>query len=93
MLLVRTAAPKAITLSNTLVSSGTAFSTTVTASGAAVAGALVSLNQGSTVYTGYTNTSGVATISHGFTSGSVTVVVTGLNLETGLHRDRGWRHR
>ena len=82
---VRTTTPKAITLSNTAVSSGTAFSTTVTASGAGVAGALVALSQGATVYTGTTSSSGAVTISHGFTSGTVNVVVTGLNLETEFH--------
>ncbi len=79
---VRTATPATLSLSNTAVQSGVAFTTKVTSGGAAVAGALVALSQGTTAYTAVTDAGGNATLNHGFTSGTVTLVVTGLNLAT-----------
>ncbi len=79
---VRTANPTTIAVSNTTVQSGVAFTTKVTAGGAAVAGARVTLSQGTAMVTGTTDANGNVTLSHAFTSGSVTLVVTGLNLTT-----------
>jgi PKD repeat protein len=79
---VRTAAPASVSLSNTAVQSGSAFTTKVTSGGTGVADALVALSQGTTVYSAFTDANGNATINHGFTSGTVTLVVTGLNLAT-----------
>jgi hypothetical protein len=79
---VRTAEPALITLSNTRVMRNVLFTTRVTANSLPVRNAMVSLYQNGQTSSMLTDGNGNVTISHGFTSGQVKLVVTGFNLET-----------
>ncbi len=79
---VRTDQPILIDNGNTtlLISN---YSTTITSGGSPVEGAVVTLFQNGTVYSGVTNSSGYVSIDHDFTVASdVIVTVSGYNLET-----------
>jgi hypothetical protein len=79
---IRTDTPKALTVSNTSVAAGTAFSTNVKAAGANFKDALVSIYQNGNTYAGFTDVSGNVTINHGCVNGSAKLVVSGYNTET-----------
>lgn len=78
---LRTNTPKAITVGAGNVT-GSPYNVTVTSSGVAVPNARVALFQNGVSFTAVTNSSGVASISHNFTSGTATVTITGYNLGT-----------
>ncbi len=78
---VRTNTPKAITVSAGDVTSST-YSVTVTSNGTAVANARVALYQNGVSYSALTNSSGVASVNHNFTSGTAIVTVTACNYGT-----------
>lgn len=75
---VRTDTPKPISVNAENIN-GSPYSVTVTSNGSPVSGANVSLYQNGNTYTATTNTSGIASVTHNFTSGTATVTVTGYN--------------
>lgn len=79
---VRTAAPKEATLSNENLFVGQQFTTTVSAEGAPVANALVSLCTNDEMVSGYTNENGEVTIENPFVGSDIKLTVTGFNLKT-----------
>jgi gingipain R len=79
---IRTDTPKNLTVSNTSVSTGSAFTTNVKASGVNFQNAIVSLYQNGSTYAGFTDASGNVTINHGCTAGSAKLTVTGYNTQT-----------
>lgn len=79
---VRTAEPRPIALSSTVLSVDAPYSTTVTSQGEPVAGAWVALSQGDVVVSGHTDSAGEVAVNHEFTSGEIALVVTGFNLAT-----------
>ncbi|MEN8224362.1 MAG: C25 family cysteine peptidase [Bacteroidota bacterium] len=78
----RTAAPADLTLSNQGVMAGIPFITTITAAGSPVEGAMVTISQNDNYFTGITDASGSATITHTLAPGDALLVVTGFNTET-----------
>ncbi len=85
-LMLRTAPPAEISLSNETIIEGIPFVTTVSASGP-VEGAAVCLINGDSVYSGISDASGNVTIHHALTAGPVQIVVTGFNTTTYLKND------
>lgn len=79
---VRTKAPAALSLSNETVTSGQAFSTTVSANSQPVPGAMVTLSQDGSYYTAVSDENGQVNIDHGLTPGTALLVVTAFNTET-----------
>jgi hypothetical protein len=75
---IRTNTPKAVTVSAGDVS-GSPYSVTVTSNGTAVPNARVALFQNGVSFTAVTNSSGVASVSHNFTSGTAKLTVTAYN--------------
>jgi gingipain R len=78
---VRTNTPKAITVTAGDVT-GSPYSVTVTSSGTAVPNARVTLFQNGTSFTALTNSSGVASVTHSFSSGEAMLTVTAYNYGT-----------
>nr|HXK50664.1 C25 family cysteine peptidase [Clostridiales bacterium] len=79
---VRTDTPKTLTVSNTTVSTGSAYTTNIKAAGSNFQNALVSIYQNGNTYAGFTDSSGNVTINHSCTAGSAKLTVTGYNTET-----------
>ncbi|MFO7895308.1 MAG: C25 family cysteine peptidase [Candidatus Cloacimonadales bacterium] len=79
---VRTDVPETLTLSNEAVLSGIDFTTTITAGGSAVEGALVSLYQDGEAFTGISDADGNVSIAHDLLPGNCTMTVTAFNAET-----------
>jgi hypothetical protein len=79
---VRTAMPKEILLSNTVILTGAPFTTTVTANGEPVAGALVALSKDGEAWKGITDENGNVVIEHSLEPGTCKLVVTGQNRMT-----------
>ena len=78
---VRTDTPKALTV-NAAATATSPYSVTVTTGGQPVVNARVALFQNGVTYSALTNSSGVATVTHGFTSGDATLTVSGYNMGT-----------
>ena len=78
---VRTNTPKAIAVTAGDIT-GSPYNVTVTSNGSALANARVALFQNGVSYTALTNSSGVASIAHNFSSGTATVTVTSYNYGT-----------
>ncbi|HOP04388.1 MAG TPA: C25 family cysteine peptidase, partial [Tenuifilaceae bacterium] len=78
---VRTNTPKSISVASNDVSASP-HSVTVTSNSSPVANARVSLYQNGVSYTALTNSSGVASVNHAFTSGQATLTVTAYNYGT-----------
>lgn len=78
---IRTDTPKPLTVTAGDVT-GNPYSVTVTSNGTPMANAMVALSQNGNTFTALTNSSGVASVSHSFTSGQATLTVSGYNLGT-----------
>jgi len=78
----RTDAPAELALTNELVMVGIPFSTTVTAEGEAVEGAMVTISQNGSYFTAITDEFGEVSINQTLLPGNVLLVVTGFNTET-----------
>ena len=78
----RSDVPALLTLSSELVMVGIPFETTVTTGGNAVAGAMVTLSQNETYFSGITDAAGMVSIDHSLAPGDALLVVTGFNTET-----------
>jgi len=74
--------PAALALSNNTVMVGIPFETTISAGGSPVEGAMVTLSQNDTYFTGITDASGMVSINHSLSPGDALLVVTGFNTET-----------
>jgi hypothetical protein len=78
----RSDVPAELTLSTNVVMVGIPYATTVTAGGAPVEGAMVTLSQDGNYFTGITDASGNVNITHTLISDDALLVVTGFNTET-----------
>ena len=78
----RSDVPAELLLSTNVVMVGIPFVTTVTTGGNPVEGAMVTLSQNDTYFTGITDASGNVSINHSLTPGNALLVVTGFNTET-----------
>ena len=83
---IRTMAPAELTLSNESVRTGEPFTTTVTSNGTAVNGAMVTLSQDGSYYSGITDANGSVTIEQSLAAGTAKLVVTAFNTET-IYKD------
>ncbi len=79
---VRTDTPQELTLSNTAVLMGIDFTTTITAGGSPIEGAIVALSQDDEVFYGISDSNGDVAITHELAAGICTMVVSGFNTET-----------
>ena len=79
---VRTDTPKTVTVSNTSVDEGTAFTTNIKANSVNFQNALVSLYQNGNTFSGLTNSNGNVTINHSLEVGEAKLTITGYNTET-----------
>ena len=78
----RSDVPAELTLSNELVMIGITFTTTITADGTPVEGAMVTLSQNDSYFTGITDDMGNVSINHSLLPGDALLVVTAFNTET-----------
>jgi gingipain R len=78
---VRTNTPSALSVTAGDVT-GSPYTVTVKSNGSPVQDALVALYQNGNTYRAFTNSQGVASITHSLSSGSATLTVTGYNLGT-----------
>ncbi len=79
---VRTITPATLSLSSNIMLVGTPFTTTVSANGTPIEGAMVCLSQNDVYAMAYTDASGNVTVENNFLPGDVQIVVTGHNTET-----------
>ncbi len=79
---LRTKTPEKITASQKVIIEGNEYVTNITTNGNAVSNALVCISQNGRYYKGFTNSRGVANISHNFESGKALLVVTAFNTTT-----------
>ena len=78
----RSDVPAELTLSNNVVMSGIPFTTMITAAGNPVEGAMLTISQSGTYFTGITDASGNVTLNHSLAPGDALMVVTAFNTET-----------
>ncbi|MBU2652627.1 MAG: hypothetical protein KKA81_17005, partial [Bacteroidetes bacterium] len=79
---VRTAEPMDIVTSNNVLIGGIPFVTIISADGNPVENAMVAISQGDSYFRGFTDASGLVSITHSFTPGNALLVVTGFNTAT-----------
>ncbi len=79
---IRTDTPKTLSVSNTSVEEGTAYTTNIKANSVSFENALVSLYQNGNTFSGFTDLSGNVTINNSLVAGAAKLVVTGYNTET-----------
>lgn len=79
---LRTQQPVTITSSNTTITSGIPFETTITANNSPVKDALVCISQNGNYYSALTDSHGYVNIPHDFMAGDVLLVVTAFNKTT-----------
>jgi len=78
----RSDVPANLSLSSELVMVGIPFATIITADGTPFMGAMVTLSQDGSFFTGITDASGTVSFDHALTPGDALLVVTGFNTET-----------
>ena len=83
---IRTMVPAELTLSNESVRTGEPFSTTVTSGGSPVSGAMVTLSQSGSYFSGITDGNGSVTIEQSLAAGTAKLVVTAFNTVT-IYKD------